>query len=286
MMKAMGDELRVAYLQQDIVWEDAEANFHEVEVAFERALTGREVDVLVVPETFSTGFSDRMRELAEEQEGPSLAFAREMARRHDALFVGSWAVKDADGLVRNRMHAVRPDGTWEWYDKAHTFRMSTEALQLERGKRRETMEWRGWRLRLAVCYDLRFPTWLRNELTATGRMQKATLEADQRPEMGEEEPLAYDVLVVVANWPDSRHETWTTLLEARAIENQSYVVGVNRVGTDGLGIGYSGHSAVYDFRGRMVSAAEAGREEVAVTCLDRKALRAFRQHWPFYLDFD
>ena len=263
--------MRIAFFQQNIVWESPSANFDKVE----RMMSSLEspVDIIVLPETFSTGFSDNMAHLADTPDGATLQFARSVARRFDALFVGSWTVLDADGSVYNRLHWVAPDGSFGFYDKAHTFRMSSEASQLGRGTRRAVFEWRGWRVKPAVCYDLRFPKWLRNSVIDD-------CGPDGTP------TLDYDLLIVCANWPASRHEAWSTLLKARAIENLSYVVGVNRVGEDGVGIPYSGNSAAVDFKGQVVAQCAHGSEMVRVVSLDRDELSHFRSHWPFFLDFD
>lgn len=256
------EKLNISYYQQDIAWEAPEANYAKVEKAFE----GIDSDILVVPETFSTGFSDNMARMAVGEESDTLDFARRMAKQHDALFVATWTVKVGD-TVFNRMHLVRPDGTYDYYDKAHTFRMSSEAFQLGRGNRRVVTEFRGWRIKPAVCYDLRFPKWLRNERVG-------------------EDLLDYDILILSANWPGSRHEAWSTLIRARAIENLAYVIGVNRVGTDGVGIPYTGNSAAIDFKGNAISECQSGIEQVATATFDAQALGKFRRHWPFYLDFD
>ncbi len=259
----MKEELTIACYQQDIAWEQPDVNRRMVEEAF--ASLGCEADILMVPETFTTGFSDNMAAMAEEPEGETYRFAHRMARLHDALFVGTWTVKTGSGPRRvvNRLHWVRPDGSYGYYDKGHTFRMSSEASQLERGTRRVIFEWRGWHIKPAVCYDLRFPKWLRNA-----------------------NPLDYDLLLLCANWPGSRHEAWSTLLRARAIENLCYVAGVNRVGTDGVGIPYAGYSAVVDYRGQDMAGCVPGQPAVFKATLSRDALDTFRQHWPFFLDFD
>ena len=258
----MKPQLSIAYYQQDIVWEDPLANYAKVEQAFSHT----DADILVVPETFTTGFSDNMARMAEPMESDTYRFALHMAQSHDALFVGTWTICDGTEVF-NRLHWVRPDGTYGFYDKAHTFRMSSEASQLARGSRRTTFEWRGWNIRPAVCYDLRFPKWLRNDRVG-------------------EDDLSFDLMIVCANWPGSRHEAWSTLLKARAIENLSYVVGVNRVGTDGVGIPYTGNSALIDFKGQPISQCPSGQDAVLVGVLDADALQQFRRHWPFYLDFD
>ena len=257
------NSLTIAFYQQDIAWEQPAVNHAMVEEAF--APVGDKADVLIVPETFNTGFSDNMAAMAEPPEGDTYRFAHRMAQRHNALFVGTWTVRTGDGPknVVNRLHWVRPDGTYGYYDKAHTFRMSSEASQLARGTRREVFEWRGWRIMPAICYDLRFPKWLRNA-----------------------NPPDYDLLLLCANWPASRHEAWSTLLRARAIENLCYVLGVNRVGTDGVDIPYAGYSAAVDYKGHDMACCAPGKAEVQMAVLHRDALETFRQHWPFFLDFD
>lgn len=259
--------MKLALYQQPIVWEDPTANFCMVEKRL--SSLPADVDIILLPETFSTGFSDNMAHMADRQEGPTLDFARSMAARHDALFVATWTVRDVEsGSVYNRLHWVYPDGTYGIYDKGHTFRMSTEAAQLVRGTRRVTFEWRGWRMRPAVCYDLRFPVWLRNRYDSIS------------------DRLDYDLLLVCANWPASRHQAWSTLLRARALENLCYVAGVNRVGNDGVGIHYAGYSAAVDFKGGDLALCRPDEEDLQLVDLDREALLTFRSHWPFYLDAD
>lgn len=279
----MKSELSIAIYQQDIVWNDREANYRRVRERL--AGLSEPVDIIILPETFSCGFGDNMPSMAERHCGqqhpcscdgdryPSLTFAAETAARYDALFVATWPVREADGRVFNRLHWVYPDGTFGFYDKAHTFRVSGEADIIARGTRREVFEWRGWRIKPAVCYDLRFPKWLRNEVLADG-------SRDSQP------TLAYDLLIVCANWPGTRAEAWKTLLKARAIENLSYVAGVNRMGTDGAGIPYSGDSLVADFKGLPVAECTPGKEQISVAKLNAHALDTFRRHWPFHLDFD
>lgn len=261
----MKENLHISLYQQDIAWEDPDANYHKVSDAFNGV---GDSDILVVPETFTTGFGDHMARQAEPPMGPTYDFAVEMAKKHDALFVGTWTVRE-DDLVYNRLHLVRPDGTADTYDKGHTFRMSSEASQIARGTRRITAEWRGWHIRPAICYDLRFPKWLRNS-----------------PDFD------YDLLLICANWPGSRYEAWSTLLKARAIENLSYAVGCNRTGTDSTGIPYAGCSAIVDFKGKALAelppqdpTQPIGQSIIQATSSAAK-LKTFREHWPFNLDFD
>ena len=253
----------ITVFQQDILWADPEGNRRRIE---ESVVGVSDTDILVVPETFTTGFGDHMAALAEEQEGPTLQWARAFAAKHDLLFVGTWIVRDGDNTY-NRLHWVYPNGSFGYYDKAHTFRVSGEADQIARGTRREVFEWRGWRIKPAVCYDLRFPKWLRND------------------------NMDYDLLLVCANWPGSRHEAWSTLLKARAIENQCYVLGCNRSGTDGAGIPYTGNSALIDYKGFPVIESvpdgfPVGKEQTLIATIHKEPLYRFRERWPFYLDFD
>ena len=258
--------MNLALFQHAILWEDPVANYDTVEQKL--ATLSADVDIIILPETFSTGFSDNMAQMADVPDGMTLDFARRMAARHNALFVATWTVRDESGVVYNRLHWVRPDGTYGSYDKAHTFRMSSEASQLAAGRQAVCFEWRGWRIRPAVCYDLRFPVWLRNHYDAhTGQ-------------------LDYDLLLVCANWPASRHQAWSTLLRARAIENQCYVAGVNRVGDDGVGIHYAGYSAVVDFRGDDLLNCRPDEPDLQYVSIDKEALQTFRSHWPFHLDAD
>jgi predicted amidohydrolase len=253
------NDLRVTFFQQDIVWGDAEANRRAVEDSL--FLVPHNTDIFVVPETFTTGFGDHMAALAENPMGPTFRWAQQLASKRNFLFVGTWIVREGDKCY-NRLHWIYPNGSFGWYDKAHTFRVSGEYDIISRGTQREVFEYKGWKIKPAVCYDLRFPKWLRND------------------------NLSYDLLLVCANWPGSRHEAWTTLLKARAIENLSYVLGCNRCGKDGVGGDYTGNSALIDYKGFPVAEAEAGIEGLVSVALDKGRLDNFRERWPLYLDFD
>ena len=253
------NDLRVTFFQQDIVWGDAEANRRAVEDSL--FLVPHNTDIFVVPETFTTGFGDHMAALAENPMGPTFRWAQQLASKRNFLFVGTWIVREGDKCY-NRLHWIYPNGSFGYYDKAHTFRVSGEYDIISRGTQREVFEYKGWKIKPAVCYDLRFPKWLRND------------------------DLSYDLLLVCANWPGSRHEAWTTLLKARAIENLSYVLGCNRCGKDGVGGDYTGNSALIDYKGFPVAEAEAGDEGLVSVVLDKERLDSFRERWPLYLDFD
>jgi predicted amidohydrolase len=197
--------------------------------------------------------------LAEAMDGPTVGWLREEAAALGCVIAGSLIVRDGDRRF-NRLVWARPDGTLEYYDKRHLFRMAREHDSYAAGTRRLTTEIKGWRVCPMVCYDLRFPVWSRNR--------------------GD-----YDLLVYVANWPARRAYAWATLLRARAIENLCYVVGVNRVGSDGNGATYAGDSVVLDFVGQPVSS-DGGGDRVETTVLDRESLTAFRAAFPAHLDAD
>lgn len=280
------NSLTVTLYQQDIVWNEPEANRQRVEEVIAHAPKS---DLFVVPETFTTGFGDEMTDLAEEQEGPTLQWARQMAAQYNLLFVGTWIVRE-NSQCFNRLHWVYPDGRYGTYDKGHTFRVSGEADIITRGTRREVFEYKGWRIKPAVCYDLRFPKWLRNNVESR-KLNDDGESASYSKYKIQDSQLQYDLLLVCANWPGSRHEAWTTLLKARAIENQCYVVGCNRAGVDGADIPYTGNSAVINHKGLIMTAAtttgtDVGEEQTLTASLNKEKLDTFREHWPFYLDFD
>lgn len=260
------ETLNIALVQQDIRWNDPEANYRHLDKMLGDALDlHSEVDVILLPETFNTGFGGDMRSVAEVEESGAFGFALSLSRRYNALVVASWLVKEG-GSVFNRLHWVRPDASYGFYDKAHTFCLSDEKEQVTPGRKQALIEWRGWKIKPAICYDLRFPLWLRNRT------------------IGEE--LEYDLLLCCANWPQSRSKVWSALLQSRAIENLAYVVGVNRVGTDGIGLLYQGNSAAVDFKGDVIASCQPGREAVTVVSLDYDNLCRFRKKCPFHLDAD
>jgi omega-amidase len=200
-------------------------------------------------------------------EGPTLDWMRERADSIDAAICGSVQIR-ADGGVFNRLLFVKPDGEFHFYDKRHLFRYAREHERYAAGRDRLTLDWKGWRICPQVCYDLRFPVFSRNRFNV------------EREGM-----LDYDLLIYVANWPSARSYAWKTLLRARAIENLCFVAGVNRVGTDGNGLNYSGDSALIDFMGHPLSEA-TDEEVVSTTLLQAAPLIAHRDHFPAMLDAD
>lgn len=259
-----GKDLRVTLVQADTVWHDAAANRARHTEMMERAAGALPSDVYVLPETFSTGFSNEAVTTAETMDGETVAWLRDRARALDAAVTGSVQIRDGEA-VYNRLLWATPDGGTRWYDKRHLFSMAGEHERYAAGRERLVVEWRGWRICPLVCYDLRFPVFSRNRVV------------DGAPE--------YDALLYVANWPTPRHHAWRTLLRARAIENLCYVAGVNRAGVDGNGHAYSGGSAVVDFLGEELVWCDAAAQLASVV-LSWEGLRGHRARFPAHLDAD
>lgn len=263
-------DLRVSIVQGDTRWLDPAGN-REYYGRLIAPLHGT-TDLVVLPETFTSGFSNEAIASAEGMDGPTVAWLREQAAKLGAAVAGSMQTRIDDGAgapkVFNRFLLATPDGALHCYDKRHLFRYGGEHERYAAGRERVSVEWRGWRICLQVCYDLRFPVFSRNRFDV------------ERPGLPD-----YDLAIYVANWPSARSYPWKTLLRARAIENLCYVVGVNRIGTDGNGLHYSGDSAVIDFVG--LPASECTDEEMVVTTtLQAKALQAHRERFPAMLDGD
>jgi omega-amidase len=259
------DDLRISLVQADTVWHDPAAN-RAMYGELIAPLAGR-TDLVLLPETFTSGFSNEALASAEDMQGPTVAWIRDQARRLDAVVTGSVQIRDGQG-VYNRLLWATPDGGLKHYDKRHLFRMAREHERYAAGRERLTVDLKGWRVCPLVCYDLRFPVFIRN---------RYGVEAPER--------FDYDLLLFVANWPSPRRYAWQTLLRARAIENLSYVAAVNRVGTDGNGHPYSGDSVALDFLGQPLI--EFGAQpQVATTTLSAAALAAHRERFPAQLDAD
>lgn len=251
--------LTISFLQADLQWHDPAANREHLTERLASIATP--TDLIVLPEMFSTGFSMEAAALAEPMNGPTVAWLREQAAAYDAVLTGSMIIED-DGCYYNRLLWVRPDGSLSYYDKRHLFTLAGEQHVYCAGQQRLVEEWRGWRICPLVCYDLRFPVWSRNEADAP-----------------------YDLLLYVANWPAPRRSAWTALLRARAIENVAYTLGVNRVGTDGLGHAYAGDSALLDMQGNYL--VQVGNLETTMTrTLTREPLAEYRAKFPALHDAD
>jgi len=260
----MMQPLRVSLVQGATRWHDAPAN-REYYGALVRALQGR-TDLVVLPETFLSGFTSDTLANAEAMDGEGLRWLRGLAAETGLVVTGSLVIREGD-LCVNRMVWMPPSGDHAQYDKRHLFRMAGEHERYAPGGARLIVELKGWRIRTEVCYDLRFPVWLRN------RYDREAARFD------------YDLMLFVANWPAARRHAWRTLLRARAIENLSYCVGVNRVGIDGNDLAYAGDSAALDFLGQPLVELGA-QEQVATVVLDPAALAAHRERFPAWMDAD
>jgi len=255
-------DLRISLVQGATRWHDPAGN-REYYAHLIAPLHGM-TDVVLLPETFTSGFSNDAIDQAETMHGPTVEWLRAQAQKLGAVICGSVQLRVAD-KVFNRLLWVTPEGEVQHYDKRHLFRYANEHKRYAAGRERLVVEYNGWRICPLVCYDLRFPVFSRNRFEG-GR-------------------LDYDLLLYVANWPSSRAYAWKTLLRARAIENLCYVAGLNRVGEDGNGLNYSGESAVIDFLGHPVSEC-TDAEVVVTTTLQAAELAAHRERFPAMLDGD
>lgn len=250
--------VKISALQSNIVWE----NKFESLKNYERQMDFVDVDtdIIILPETFNTGFSMLSKSHAEGMDGPTVTWALKQAKDRGKVIMGSIMVQEKDQYF-NRFLVVTPNGIEAYYDKRHLFRMANENAHFSEGKRRVIWEYKSFRFCLQVCYDLRFPVWSRNK--------------------GD-----YDVLIYIANWPARRAHPWKTLLLARAMENQAYVIGVNRIGEDGNHISYSGDSAMINPLGEYLVEATPFEEEILTSTLDLDYLNQCRSQFPVGLDGD
>ncbi len=265
------DQLHVTLIQADLIWEDKQANLIRLEELIGQA--EGPLEVVVLPEMFSTGFSMNPETLAEPMEGTAVNWMINVAKKFRCILTGSLIIRENDKFY-NRLVWVQPDGRIGCYDKKHLFGFARENDHYEAGNKRLIVSVNGWKICPLICYDLRFPVWSRNNAGWRTDEESAAVPSIQ-----------YDVLIYVANWPERRSLAWKTLLQARSIENQSFVVGVNRVGVDGKEISYSGDSAVYDPLGEVLWQ-QSGYEIVKTVRLSRQRLEETRTNLPFLKDAD
>lgn len=257
-------DLTITLIQSSLHWENPIANL----AMFEEKIwqIGQPTDVIILPEMFTTGFTMNAAPLAEMMNMQTFKWMNQMADQTGALVLGSFIARDKDRYF-NRLLWMEPGGNVKTYDKRHLFRMAEEHKLYAAGDSKMIGNWKGWNICPLVCYDLRFPVWSRNTRVTN------------------KDQMAYDALIYVASWPEARVYAWDTLLKARAIENLSYTVGVNRTGPDGNGILYNGHSAVLNPRGETIYAA-GEKEEIKTLTLDHQLLLSHRSRFPAYLDAD
>ncbi len=249
------ENLKITIIQPDIIWENPQANLEKYSKWLENI---EETDVIILPEMFTTGFSMHPETLKESMDGASVKWMQQVAADKKAVVVGSLIIEDY-GKVYNRALWVFPDGKIETYDKRHLYSMGQEHLHYEPGKDKLIVEYKGWKFCPQICYDLRFPVFARN------------LED-------------YDIVFYMANWPSPRYHVWKNLLISRAIENQAYCFGINRVGTDGTGLKYLGDSACVSPKGYAEFMGD--KEKVQTFEISYSDLHSFRQKFPLLHDRD
>lgn len=252
----MKDELTIALVQSPIIWEEPALN--RKGFAAEIAAIKNDVDLIVLPEMFTTGFTMTPEKLDPADGKVTIKWMREIAREKNAAITGS-IVFTENGLHFNRLFFVHPNGALQYYDKRHTFTLAGEDKKYQAGTKQLIVDYLGFKINPMICYDLRFPVWSRNTKD-------------------------YDILIFVANWPKPRVEAWDTLLKARAIENMSYCIGVNRIGADEKGLEYVGHSGVYDSLGKQLIF--SNKEEVLQVTISKDHLQKSRNKLRFLEDMD
>ncbi|MBW6490743.1 MAG: amidohydrolase [Lentimicrobium sp.] len=257
------EELRISIIQAPLAWADKKTNLAYFSQELENL--NATPDLIILPEMFSTAFVMDPAEIAEPMNGETMQWMAENATRYGSVITGSVAIEE-DGAYYNRLIWMNPDGSFVSSDKRHLFRMGNEHLLFNSGKQPLLVELNGWKIRPLICYDLRFPVWSKN------RMIKEKYE--------------YDLLIYVANWPASRGYVWKSLLIARAIENQAFCIGVNRIGEDGKGIPHNGNSLVLDFKGRSLMCGPTNEPFTDTVVLDYANLASFRDRFAVGLDWD
>ncbi len=251
----MIDSIKVALVQTSLIWENPHANREHFETLF---TTVTPVDLIVLPEMFTSGFTMEPHGISEDQEMETVRWLTGHSRNLNAAITGS-IVANENGKYFNRLYFVTPEGTISTYDKRHTFTLTGEDKVYERGSEKKIVTFKGFQFCLQICYDLRFPVWSRNTED-------------------------FDVLLYVANWPSTRVSAWDTLLKARAIENMVYCIGVNRIGTDENNLQYSGHSAVYNCLGETLAFSD--KEEILYSELSKSHISTTREKLKFLQDRD
>ncbi len=258
-------DLNVTIIQSDLHWANPESNIKMFDNKID-SIKSNTTDIIILPEMFNTGFITDSVKQAEEMYGKSFEWMKKKASEKDCIISGSLFIKDGTDYL-NRFIWMQPDGKFYYYDKNHLFSFAGEHKRLTAGKNKIIIEFKGWRIFPVICYDLRFPVWCKNNYS-------------------EEKGFDYDLMIVVASWPEARSHPWKTLLMARAIENVCYVAGVNRVGTDGYDLKYSGDSAFIDQKGNHISDIEPSENIIETTKLSRKDLFDFRNTFRVCDDWD
>lgn len=253
----MSNSLTVAILQIDLVWENPEANRNNIE---NKVSTIKDVDLIVLPEMFTSGFTMNATAVAETMDGKTITWLKELTKEKNIAIVGSLVISENNNYY-NRLVCVESSGKITKYDKRHTFTLAGEHKIYTAGKEKVMINYKGWKICPLVCYDLRFPVWARNNED-------------------------YDLLLYVANWPKVRVNAWDALLQARAIENMAYCIGVNRLGLDGNDYEYVGHSAAYDVLGNRIDTIPKSKEAQEIVTLEKEHINKYREKLGFLKDRD
>lgn len=260
-------DLNIGIIQSDILWESVDENLVLYEKKIE-ALASEKSDVIVMPEMFSTGFSMNSSAISQKMTGEIIAWIKNQAIQNNVAIIAGVAIEE-NGNYYNRLIWCNENGNTIAYDKRHLFRIAGEHKYYKQGDGKIIIEYKDWKICPFICYDLRFPVWSRNVINTNHLME-----------------YAYDCAIYIANWPESRQMHWSTLLKARAIENQTFVVGVNRVGKDNKEFTYSGNSSVYKPDGTELFVAEPHAQIEKNILLEKNELTNYRRKFPFILDAD
>ncbi len=260
------EDLKISAIQFDIVWEDKAANFKKLEEQFLSESSLTESDLIVLPEMFATGFTMKPHQFWEDENGITFQWMMEWAKKLNVCIGGGLITKKTKEAYYNTFLVVHPNGECDQYDKRHLFRMGAENEHYVKGSLPKIIQLKGWKINLQICYDLRFPVFSRNNF--------------------HDNEYLYDALIYIANWPAVRTYAWTNLLQARAIENQAYVIGVNRVGFDNNKIKHIGESASIDCKGQYLQLPVANTERIFTSVLKRDELQKIRTLFPVLIDAD
>ncbi len=255
--------LSITIIQSELRWRNPQENLQTFDNLFEQIAS--ETDLVVLPEMFTTGFTMQPEGLSETMDGQAIGWMRSRARKLSAAIVGSFIVEENNRYL-NRLVFMKPDGEMQYYDKKHLFRLAGEDEKYQPGDKKVIIHYKGWKILPLICYDLRFPVWSCNRIV--------------------EGQIEYDLMVLVANWPQVRNYAWKTLLTARAIENQAFVAGVNRIGIDENGKVYSGDSLVADPWGAHILIAPPSQTSVQSVVISMQELQKIRSNFPFHRDWD
>jgi len=252
------DLLKITLLQVYLFWENIDKNLQNISLRL--SFIREKTDLIILPEMFNTGFTMNAEALAENMDGKTMQWMKEKAAQYDAIIMGSLIIKEK-GNFYNRLIWMNPDGSYQKYDKKHLFSLSGEDKVFTPGTKKLLVEFKGWKISPVICYDLRFPVWLRNKTDG------------------------YDLLIAVANWPEKRAPHWRSLIQARAIENQSFIIALNRVGHDGNGVYYCGDTTCLNPDGNTIYY-KRDEEDLYTFTINKNEVSKIREEMPFLLDAD